>query len=105
MSKFQQFLLFTEIPALLLIITGIIIKFKRSSPQTKEKKYRNTNSKTNSEKIPVLIGTSFITLGILIAFLPIAVFFMKSRFPFYIFSGIIIVVIINMFMKIREFQK
>lgn len=105
MSKFQQFLLFMEIPALLLIITGILIKFKKSFPQPKGKKYRNTSSVTNSEKIPVLIGTSFITLGILIAFLPMAVFFMKSRFPFYIFSGIIIVVIINMSMKIREYQK
>lgn len=104
MTKFQLFLFFMESIALILIVLGLFVKFKKnlnSRPEISNKARINNNSK----KISGVIGLSFIIIGLLIALMPAAIFFMHSRFPFYIFSGIMIVVIIAMLIRVRDYQK
>lgn len=104
MSKFQLFLFFMESIALLLILLGFFVRFKKFLTSRSERNIK-AGGNQSSEKISGVIGLSFIIIGILIALTPAAIFFMHSRFPFYIFTGIMIVVIIAMLIRVRDYQK
>ena len=104
MSKFQLFLFLMESMAFLLIALGFFVRFKKNFT-SRPAKNNKTDAIKISEKISGVIGLSFIIIGILIALMPGAIFFMHSRFPFYIFTGIIIVVIISMIIRVRDYQK
>ena len=103
MTKFQLFLFFMESIALMLIVLGLFVRFKKFF--TSEEGVKKSGTVKNFEKISGVIGISLIMIGIIIALMPAAIFFMHSRFPFYIFTGIMIVVIIAMFIRIRDYQK
>jgi hypothetical protein len=90
--------------AFILILLGLFVRFKKFFISGEEKKNISAANK-NSDKISGVIGTSFIMIGLIIALMPAAIYFMHSRFPFYIFTGIMIVVIISMFIRIRDYQK
>ena len=104
MTKFQLFLFFMESIAFIMILLGLFVRFKKFfiSPDKNRIKYAGND---RSVKISGVIGISFIIMGIIIALMPAAIFFMHSRFPFYIFTGILIVVIISMFIRVRDYQK
>jgi hypothetical protein len=105
MSKFMVFIITMEMVAFLLIVLGALVGFKKKITLVAGINKDNLTTIKNPEKVSKLVGYSVIVIGVLTSIMPLAIYYLGSKSPFFTYIAIVILIIVNMFTKTGQYQK